>query len=136
LLFSQPTSPGSNNRVNRRTLKLALYDRRFRVYAAARTLISAAVANRGLNHSEIQVFLAETKEADFLFKPAVATHLIAMYKKANEFHALNARVAELPIGDALTAVVKQERGVMEWFEGQPAELAKLVAPYLDFRKVR
>ncbi len=125
-------------RVNRHSLRLDLYEKRFRVYAALRMLISAALANAAVTNAESQQFLVDTKEAEFLFKPKVGQYLTDVYRRANELHSLSTRLAgnELPVGVKRDELVTREREVLDWFGQQPAAAAKLFAPYLDFRKAK
>lgn len=71
-----------NHQVSRNQLKLALYDRRFKVYEAVKQLLVDATKTDTLTTDSVAAYLRGTTEARFLFDPPAVAFMDNIRKKA------------------------------------------------------
>lgn len=71
-----------NHQVSKNQLKLALYDRRFKVYEAVKQLLVDATKTNTLTADSVTAYLRGTTEARFLFDPPAVAFMDAVRKKA------------------------------------------------------
>ncbi len=71
-----------NHQVSKNQLKLALYDRRFKVYEAVKQLLVDATKTNTLTLDSVTTYLRGTTEARFLFDPPAVAFMDAIRKKA------------------------------------------------------
>ena len=108
---------------NRRQLRLALFDRRLRVFNSTASLIAGILQRGRVEHNDLFAFLRETRECDFLFGPDIAEYIKLVYEKGLRVHAeFVARDHDL-----------QDRvELMNWFSGQMEEAKKKFGKYMAF----
>jgi hypothetical protein len=107
----------------RRQLKLSLFDRRWKVFDAARRLIGAAIIKANVAQEELRTFLIETSGAEFLFGSEILAFNKSIYDNAVELEMLRAQGAQ----DA-----ERLRVVLQFFGGKTEEATKLYSKYMAF----
>src|ERR1700722_10009434 len=67
-------------------LNLDLYDRRFKVFEAAKNLVSQVMREAHVGRGNISTFNLGVADATFLFEPDIENYLTALRKKAVALH--------------------------------------------------
>jgi hypothetical protein len=107
---------------NRRQLRLALFDRRLRVFDSTIKLIVTILRNAIVQLNELYSFLSETSQHEFLFGPDIGEYIDEVYGKAVQ---LEAQAAAQLTPQARTALLL-------WFSGQSDEARKKFGKYMAF----
>ena len=101
--------------MNRRQLRLALFEKRMAVFNGVIKLISAVVRQARVEIDDLYGFLTDTYGYEFLFGKEVKTYVDELYEKAADVHA---RMAN-------------EEECLFWFCGQAEQARKVFAKYLS-----
>jgi hypothetical protein len=112
-------------RLNKNQFRLALLDRRLKVYEAAIELIATVLRTGRVDQPDLDRFLIGTSERD-LFTPDVAKQLDAIYDKAVEINAIGHPV---PQGQS-----QQWKAAADWFSGKTQETMKVFSRYIAFNE--
>jgi hypothetical protein len=110
--------------LNRNQFRLALLDRRLKVFEATVELIATVIRTSRVDQADLNNFLIGTSERGFLFGSDVATYLDGIYDKAVEINAIGHPV---PQGQA-----QQHQAAMTWFSGKTEETRKAFSKYVAF----
>ncbi len=87
-------------RLAQNKLKLDLFDRRYKVFDAAKDFIFSVISAGKANDPEIFKFLVATKEAKWLLSSDVAEYLDKqIYHKALDLQCLEAELDGVPVGE-------------------------------------
>jgi hypothetical protein len=118
--------------INRKRLKMDLFDRRYAVYDAAREfmqeIFQAGVTKPGEKFFQFNFAVGESR---FLFDKDVIEFLEKMLKNAFEMQMYMRRLERLPVGDERNIVVEKESLLLDWFTGEAAkQLTDKFLPYL------
>lgn len=115
-------------------LKLELFDRRFSVYDAARTLISSVLTSGKAKDEEVFKFLSGTREAKWLLNVDVADYFEKqLYHRAIELQCLSSELEGKPPGEARTKNVNRQSEIKKWFSAQYDELDRQFEPFLQLK---
>ena len=112
-------------KINRNQFRLALLDRRLKVYEATIELIATVLRTGRVNQPDLDKFLIGTSERD-LFTPNVAKHLDAVYNKAVEINAIGHPVPQQQ--------AQQWKAAAEWFSGKTEVTRKVFSKYIVFNE--
>ncbi|MBC7160507.1 MAG: hypothetical protein H5U26_00145 [Immundisolibacter sp.] len=119
-------------RTNRNKLKLDLFDRRFTVYDAARTLIGRVLTQSHAKNDQILEFLTGTREARFLLDKQIAEYLFKEFHlKAILLLTLHSELEGSPGGTERTKNIEHRREVRNWFEQQYDVLDEKFSKYIQ-----
>ncbi len=140
LMKKQPALPwpdahlGTPSRPPRRDrdLSFELYERRLRIYHAAKKLILKVAADAALDRTPVWEFGAETDEALFLFDHNVSEYLSELYRRAAQLAGLTSILKTEPVGDRRDRHVDQQMELVLWFNDQFGHLRSNMAPFLTF----
>jgi hypothetical protein len=100
------------------TLQNTLYDRRYKIYKAARNFLSATQID-GLKLEKYFDFLSATHEAVFLFKNDVVDYLALLRERAIKLYAIGQRLKNVNMDQTLRAASADEAAEHEkWFNDQ------------------
>lgn len=115
-------------------LKLDLFDRRFKVYEAARNLLASIMRTGSVEDQELSKYFLATREAKWLFGPEVAEYLDKpLFKKASELLVLADELEGVPVGEIRTKNVQSQREIKDWLLAQHDILDRCFSPYLQLR---
>lgn len=114
------------HKTNKNQLRLALFDRRLKVFNSAGKLIATILREARIEWRELGEFRSETNESDFLFGPDITNYLNELYTKAIRVHALV--TAQNPENAA------EQTQVFTWFEAQLDEVKKKFGRYMAFKE--
>ncbi len=121
-------------RLAQNKLKLDLFDRRFSVYEAARTLLASIMTSGKAKDEEIFKFMAATREAKWLLNASVAEYLDKqLYHQALHLMALASELEGVGVGDERTKNVQTQVDIKMWFTAQYEVLDEKFALYLQLR---
>ena len=121
-------------RLAQNKLKLDLFDRRFRVYEAAREFLSSIMSSGRAKDDELQKLLQATREAKWLLDASLADYLDKdLYHNAVHLQTHEAELEGLPPGDERSSNVQAQRKLKEWFLAQYKVLDDRFGPYLQLR---
>jgi len=111
-------------KINKGQFRLALRDRRLKVFEATIELIATVLRTAKVEQADLTKFLVGTSERDFLFGSDVSAYLKSVYDKAVDLYAL----ADAQ-GEEQTAQWKE---AAKWFSGQSEEARKIFGKYVAF----
>lgn len=118
-------------RLAQNKLKLDLFDRRFSVYDAARTLLASIMTSGKAKDDVIFKYMVATREAKWLLSPAVAEYLDKqLYHKALDLQCLASELEGVGVGDVRTQNVRKQAEIKKWFMAQYEVLDEHFAPFL------
>ncbi len=121
-------------RLAQNKLKLDLFDRRFKVYEAARELLASIMTSGEAKDDEVFTFMAATREAKWLLGPEVAEYLTKqLYHKAIDLQRLQAELEGVGVGEMRTKNVHEQAAIKKWFMAQYDVLDSHFAPFLQLR---
>lgn len=110
--------------LNRNQFRLALLDRRLKVFEATIELIATVIRTSRVDQPDLNKLLIGTSERGFLYGSDVASHLDGIYNKAVEIQAIGHPV---PQGQA-----HQHQAAVTWFSGKTEETRKAFSKYVAF----
>jgi hypothetical protein len=117
-------------------LRIDLFDRRYRVFDAARKFIAHIHSHAAVDGSQLFEFSAATLDAEFLFDADVVSFLDEMKKHALSLRLVQKRLESLPVGDERTRQAQIENDAIAWFDEQFTPVKHMFTPYLGFANVR
>ena len=121
-------------RLAQNKLKLDLFDRRFSVYEAARTLLASIMTSGKAKDEEVFKFMVATREAKWLLNASVAEYLDKqLYNKAIVLQTLTSELEGVGVGEVRTKNVHAQAEIKRWFMAQYEVLDEKFAPYLQLR---
>jgi hypothetical protein len=113
-------------------LKFDLFERRFAVYDAARTLLASIVTSGKATDKETFAFLSGTREAKWLLNADIADYLDKeLYHKALDLQTLAAELEGIPGDDERAANVNKQREIKQWIREQYNVLDEKFYPFLQ-----
>ena len=114
------------HKTNKNQFRLALFDRRLRVFDSAGELIGTVLRSGKVEVDDLLKFLRETRENEFLFGSDIAAYLQELYGKASDVYSLE---------DASDAGPRNQRKeALIWFGGQGDEIKQRFGKYMAFRE--
>ena len=114
------------------SLSIELYDRRLRIYRAAKELIGRIVADAAIEMAAVRQFSADTEEGAFLFDEGVSEFLSELYKRGIWLATLTEILKREHPGEKRGHHVDKQMELVLWFNEQFAELRSRMAPFLTF----
>lgn len=121
-------------RLAQNKLKLDLFDRRFSVYEAARTLIASIMTSGKAKDEEVLKFMVATREAKWLLNASTAEYLEKqLYHKATDLQTFAAELEGVPVGDVRTRNVQAQAEIKKWFMAQYDVFDQQFSPFLKLR---
>lgn len=121
-------------RLAQNKLKLDLFDRRFSVYQAARTLLASIMTSGKAKDEEVFKFMVATREAKWLLSASVAEYLDKqLYHKAIDLQALASELEGVGVGEIRTKNVHAQADIKKWFMAQYEVLDEKFTLYLQLR---
>lgn len=115
-------------------LKLDLFDRRFSVFEAARSLIASIMTSGKAKDEDVFKFLLATREAKWLLDVSIAEYLDKqLYDKAIDLQTLDAELEGVPVGEERTKNVSSQSEIKKWFAAQYKVLDEKFSPYLQLQ---
>ena len=123
----------ANNKV-----KLDLFDKRYRIFAEIRTLLSGVMQNASLSLDQLLIFKSSVCDASFLFGSDVSLYIEDIYKHGVELTTASSQLRDPT--DYLTTEERKDlahtvRLEIEWFSDQFEILPRLFSRYLDLSKL-
>jgi hypothetical protein len=120
-------------RIAREKFKLELFEKRFAVFAATRTLLSHVLTDANVSLAQFFEFRAGAAEATFLFDSDVTGYLAEIDHKALRLHTTHDLIAQKPPVENRHELIEQNQQLLTWLTDQLAMLMVRFAPYLKFR---
>ena len=119
-------------RTARNKLKLDLFDRRFAVYHAARSLLASIFSSGKAKDEEVFKFLSGTREAKWLLNDDIAKYLEKeLYHKALDLQCLASELEGVPVGEERSRNVQKQSEIKTWFSQQYDVLDQKFSAYLE-----
>jgi hypothetical protein len=127
--------------IAREKLRHDLYERRYRVFDAARKLLCEVAIHRRASEDNLRAFVIDTGDAVFLFNDDLSNYLVEIRDRAQKLQSLSdlLNIPDLlPVGDQRTETVNESTQLCEWLVDQPqGGLVDKFKPFLkleDYRK--
>ena len=117
-------------------LRLELFDRRYKVYAATKKFLIVVVRNARFERSDLFEMFAGTADADFLFDKDVLDYLKQIADRATAMDVLQKKFYPLPVGDERDVLSTKEHVEFVWLTHQVTDMSKVFAPYLSYAKIK
>lgn len=112
-------------------LKHDLFERRFSVYDAARTMLGSIMTSGKAKDEELFKFLSGTREAKWLLNANVAEYLDKeIYHKILDLQCLAAELEGLPVGEERSSNVHKQAEIKKWIIKQYEVLDEKFSPFL------
>jgi hypothetical protein len=122
--------------IARHRLRLDLFDRRYKVYDAARKFLSIILREARFEDSQLFEFYAGTSDAEFLFDSDVVDYLEQVRKRAVHMRTAQKIYEHMPVGDERSRHVQSEHDDLLWLTDQLTAMTAVFRPYLGFSHVR
>ncbi|HYX09249.1 MAG TPA: hypothetical protein VE912_21120 [Bacteroidales bacterium] len=119
-------------RISRNRLKHELFDRRYKLYEAARDLIGHSVSRGHPTDEELFDFVLKTRESEFLFDKNVSEYLNEIYNKAVDIQICHAEMEGL-VGEEKSKNIDERRELLKFMGKQPQILRDKFASYLKLK---
>jgi len=123
-------------RIARNKLRLDLFDKRYKVFEGARTLLAFVVREGALPMPELQRYWIATTDRKFLFGSEVLEYLESLDKHASAFHTYNLVMQHDSGADAeaRAEAIEIDHREMGWLSDELLKggLQAKFAPYLQF----
>ena len=121
-------------RLAQNKLKLDLFDRRFRVYEASRSLLASIRTSGKAKDEEVFEFMVATREAKWLLNQDVAEYLEKqLYHKALDLQCLASELEGVGVGEIRTKNVHAQADIKKWFGAQYDVLDQKFSPFLQLQ---
>jgi hypothetical protein len=114
----------------RTKLRHDLFDRRFKVFEAARTFLVAVRRSRKTSVSEFSDYKAGVIDAQFLLSKEVHAYLFEIRRRAAAMQAINATAEPLPPGAKKAELVDKAGAEFTWLSEQLDVLPDKFKPFL------
>lgn len=114
---------------NRRQYRLALFERRMRIFDSAMRLIAVILRDANVEQRRVFQFLQETREVELLFGSDIKAYLDQLYHQALELH-----VRDLGASRGNQEDINKRTELINWFHGQNGVATKNFLKYIDFRE--
>lgn len=111
---------------NRLQFRLALFERRMKVFDATMDLIAAVLRDARVDLPRAFQFLRETREHELLFGPDVKEFIEELYHKAVDLHTIDAT--------ANPDDIPKTTEILNWFAGRSDAARRTFLRYIDFRE--
>lgn len=124
-------------KINKFKVKISLYDRRLGVFNASMKFIAGAGSRGDVEVTQLIEFLADTKEADFLFEKDVYDHLMELHDKGARLHSVNEQMNSSRIKqDRLDSLNNEHLKLVNWFAEQFEVTRRKSSGYLNLRSLK
>jgi hypothetical protein len=109
-----------------------LYERRYRIYSAAKALLGSVQAHGCVNGADFQFFLVGTADAEFLFASNITEYLTELRTKAARMIYLGRRLGADNLAEGeRERFVDEEAEVTSYFQQQFAILRERFRPFMQ-----
>jgi hypothetical protein len=117
-------------------LRLELFDRRYKIFAATKAFLVVITRNARFENSDLYEFFGGTSDAEFLFDADVLEYVKQISNRAIDMDSFQKTYQGLPTGDERSKWTKKERDELVWLTQQLTVMVKVFAPYLSYAKVK
>jgi hypothetical protein len=114
--------------------KVSLYDKRYPVFLSTMQFISAVVQKHDVSNEELNKFLRDSKDREFLFGDDVKEHLDKLYKSGLELNTIEKILEGLPVGEERHKRVERSSEIAGWFAQQFDVSKEIFGKYLRVDK--
>lgn len=114
----------------REKLRHDLYDRRYRVFDAARRLLAQIASQRIASDEDLRRFVIDTGDAMFLFDDDMDAHLKEIRSRAQKLQTLDSLMEPMPVGPQRTSFVNKREEQFTWLVSQLDGLVDTFKPFL------
>jgi hypothetical protein len=111
-----------------------LYDRRYRIFDAARRLLSEIIIHGNATDEALRAFVLGTSDALFLLDDDLAKYLAEMSQHARALVAIKIAMEALPVGEQKANASKVAIDHQMWLVEQLDDLADKFRPVLRLNK--
>ena len=123
-------------KTNAHKLKLDLYDRRFKVFEAAREILGLMYTS-GVRDAQLLNFLTKTADTEFLFGSEVKEYLEEIYRHVQTLISANSQMSanwEAP-AEVRSRIAEAETTEVRWATGEVNRIADRFKKYLNLSKL-
>jgi hypothetical protein len=116
--------------IAREKLRHDLYDRRYRVFDAARRLLAQITSQRIASDEDLRRFVIDTGDAVFLFDDDTDAYLKDIRSRAQNLQSLDHLMEPMPVGPQRTSFVNKSEEQFTWLVSQLDGLVDTFKPFL------
>jgi hypothetical protein len=116
--------------IAREKLRHDLYERRYRVFDAARKLLYEIAVHRIASEDDLRAFVMGTDDAVFLFDDDLSGQLVEIRNRAQKLQSLDQLMEPMPVGPQRSNFVIQGEEQYTWLAKQREGLVDLFKPFL------
>ena len=118
-------------------LRHDLYDRWFAVYQADRKFSAEVLTHATVEDDQLRAYVVGTSDSVFLFNEEISTYLEQIRIRVSRLQPLAFSARNLPVGEQRTALVNEERAIIDWLTSQlPDGLVARFRPFLTLEQGR
>ncbi len=113
---------------NRLQYRLALFDRRMKVFDAVTDLLGEIFRNARINLDQLNMLARETRDRELLFGPEIKEYIDEIFSNGVDLHTVNVS------GLRNQAEIERHTELLRWFVVQIPVATQKFLIYLDFRE--
>lgn len=119
--------------ISKEQLKLALFEKRFAVFAGVRKFLTQILRTGNLKELEpLWEYRASIGDASFLFGKELDSYLWEIDTHALNLHRIIEEMTHRPRGAERSRLAEEESNELAWLTDQIGELKKRFSPYMAF----
>ena len=124
-----------NWRIQKDKLRLDLYDKRYKIFQAIKDLSTSFLKNGVTNRKDLNQFIIDTSEVDFLFEDDIKENIDEIRKKSLRAINLAERLDNRGVGtqEDRENIAKELEELEKWSINLPNRLKSLFKEYLWFK---
>ena len=119
-------------RLTRYKFRLDLFEKRYKVYAAAAQFLSTIMVKAAVDDEDLRTFDIGTMDAVFLYPKQIMGHLQQIRCHAIDMRTDQKQFEPLPVGDERSRRVNQNHAELKWLSEQHTKLPTVFAQHLSF----
>jgi hypothetical protein len=123
-------------RLTRYKFRLDLFEKRYKVYAAAAQFLSTIMVKAAVDDEDLSAFDIGTMDAVFLYPKQIMGHLQQIRCRAIDMRTYQKQFEQLPVGDERSRRVNQNHAELIWLSEQLESLPSKFDKYLSFKSVK
>jgi hypothetical protein len=116
-------------------LRLDLYEKRFGVYSAAKTLLNRAALHGAVRMEDVGEFYDGVRGAEFLFDGETKDFVMTLGTMAIKARLKRSQLERHPDHPRADKLIAEEEDILDYLRTKDETLEELFRPYLDLSKI-
>ncbi len=124
---------------SRNSLKLSLYDRRFKVYERIKQLLAKVFLDAEISQGDLLDFMHDTNQSVFLLDDEGTKYIKSLYDKGRELAGASLMLYgpdKLPVGRERDLAASKKKECLDWFADQHEVSKQMFVKYLRLDDIK